>query len=141
VFLDSAYIAKYYVNESDSEAVRRLIHGADSLVSSEWAVVEVASAFHRHLREGHLTVVQYRALLSAFQRHLADGFWSLIPLDSRLIRRLGSLLHSLPGNVFLRAGDAIQLISAQDAGEREVWTNDRRMLAAAAHFGLTARSA
>jgi predicted nucleic acid-binding protein len=48
---------------------------------------------------------------------------------------------TLPPAVFLRAGDAVQLVSALEAGEPEVWTNDRRMLAAAPHFGLVGRSA
>jgi hypothetical protein len=32
------------------------------------------------------------------------------------------------------------LTTARDAGELEIWTNDRHMLAAAPHFGLKGRS-
>lgn len=140
MYLDSAYIAKYYLNESDAEAVRTVILGADTLVSSEWSLLEVKCAFHRHLREGHLTAAQYRELSETFRKHVEDGLWTLIPLNGRLLARVGAALDSLAFSVFLHSGDAVQLISAQEAGEREIWTNDRRMLAAAPHFGLIGRS-
>ena len=50
-------------------------------------------------------------------------------------------MDSLPSQIFFRSSDAVQLISAQDAGETEVCTSDRRMLAAALHFGLVRRRA
>ena len=37
---------------------------------------------------------------------------------------------------FLRTADAVHLVTAHETGELEVWTNDRRTLAAASHFGL-----
>jgi predicted nucleic acid-binding protein len=141
MYLDSAYIAKYYLNERDAEAVRRLIQGAESLVSSEWSLVEVTCAFHRHLRQGHLTTSQYQDLSRAFRKHIREELWILIPLTSRLLSRVGAAMDSLTSHVYLRSGDAVQLITAQDAGESEVWTSDRHMLAAAPHFGLTGRSA
>ena len=141
MYLDSAYIAKYYLNERDAEAVRRLIQGAESLVSSEWSLVEVTCAFHRHLRQGHLTTSQYQDLSRAFRKHIREELWILIPLTSRLLSRVSAAMDSLTSHVYLRSGDAVQLITAQDAGESEVWTSDCHMLAAAPHFGLTGRSA
>ena len=141
MYLDSAYIAKYYLNEPDAETVRDAIHRARSLVSSEWSVVEVGYAFHRHFRQGALSELQYRELLHAFRKHIEDGPWDLVPLDGRLIRRVSTVMDSLPSHLFLRSGDIVQLISAQEAGEQEIWTSDKHMLAAASHFGLTARSA
>jgi predicted nucleic acid-binding protein len=55
MYFDSAYIAKYYVNEPDADAVRAIIEAAPSLRSSAWARIEVASVFHRHVRERSLT--------------------------------------------------------------------------------------
>jgi predicted nucleic acid-binding protein len=39
------------------------------------------------------------------------------------------------------AGDAIHTATALETGETEIWTNDRHLLAAVAHFGLAGRSA
>jgi predicted nucleic acid-binding protein len=141
MYLDSAYIAKYYVNERDATAVRKLIARAPYVCSSAWALAEVTCVFHRHVREGFLTVAQGRELASLFLTHAEAGFWNLAPITDALIRRTVALIRRLPENVPLRAGDAIHLATALDAGETEIWTNDRHLLAAAAHAGLDARTA
>jgi len=141
MYLDSAYVAKYYLNERDSQAVRAVIHRADSLVTSEWSLIEVTCAFHRHLRQGELTERQQRELAQAFRKHIDEELWGLVLLSRRLVQRVLTAISSAPAGIFLRSGDAVQLVSAQDAGEREVWSSDRHLLAAAPHFGLVGRSA
>jgi predicted nucleic acid-binding protein len=121
MYRDSAYLAKYYFNEQDSAAVRNAIQTADFKVSSLWVIAEVTCVFHCHVREG---------ALSGIQAH--D--------PGRLLRRAGFLVGNLPPNVFLRAGDAVDLTTAVEAGESEIWTNDRHLLAAAPHFGLAGRT-
>ena len=140
MYLDSAYIAKFYVNERDSTAVRALIRRADSLVTSAWSLAEVTCVFHRHLREGALSTAQCRELTRAFLKHVDAGVWPLIPVSAALLKRLISLVSTAPAAVYLRAGDAVHLTTAHDIGEAEIWTNDRHLLAAAPHFGLLGRS-
>jgi predicted nucleic acid-binding protein len=140
MYLDSAYIAKIYLNESDSSRVRTLLKDADSVVSSLWAVCEVTCVFHRQWREGWLTAPQHQELAAAFLKHANAGIWTLIPVTERILKRAVSLVNSLPAGTYIRAGDAIHLTTAQDLGEREIWTNDRHMLGGASHFGLVGRS-
>ena len=64
----------------------------------------------------------------------------LLPVSASLLRDVESAMERLPPDVFLRAGDAIHLVSAREAGFTEIWSNDRRLLAAARHFGLKGRS-
>jgi hypothetical protein len=45
-----------------------------------------------------------------------------------------------PRDLFLRTANAVHLTTAQELGEREVWTNDGHMLRAARFFGLVGRS-
>ena len=47
---------------------------------------------------------------------------------------------SAPRDLCMRTADAVHLTTAQELGERDVWTNDRYMLAAANYFGLAGRS-
>jgi len=47
---------------------------------------------------------------------------------------------SAPREICIRTADALHLTTAAEMGERDVWTNDRHMLAAAAYFGVTGRS-
>lgn len=137
MYLDSAYLAKFYLNESDSTRVREVIGRARTRVSSLWAVAEVTCVFHRHVREGVLADAQARTLLQRFLTHVDDGVWRLIPVTDRILRRCSLLVSNLPAGVYLRAGDAVHLTTAADAGEREVWTNDRHLLAAASYFGVS----
>ena len=48
--------------------------------------------------------------------------------------------RTLPESTSLRAGDAIHIVTAVEAGFNEIWTNDRHLLAAAGHLGLKGRS-
>jgi predicted nucleic acid-binding protein len=140
MYLDSAYLAKFYVNEGDSLAVRDLIRGAGTLVSSAWAIGEVSCVLHRHFREDKFTQRQFRDLQDAFLRHVSQEIWTLLPVTSQTLKRVASLVRSAPIGVYLRAGDAVHLATAMDAEENEIWTNDRHLLRAAEHFGLSGRS-
>ena len=141
MYLDSAYLAKYYVTEPDSARVRAAIESAETRVSSMWAIGEVVCAFHRHVREGHMTPEHCALLSELFLDHVASEVWVLTPVTERLLRKTASLIARAPAAVCLRTGDAVHLSTAQDLGEREIWSNDRHLLAAAPYFGLVGRSA
>jgi predicted nucleic acid-binding protein len=140
VYVDTAYIAKYYLNEPESVAVRGLIGSADMVYSSVWALPELHCVFHRHLREGAITARAARDLARLFLNHVDEGLWNLLPAGEQLLRRAGAIVISGSQGIFLRTADAVHLTTAKDLGEGEVWTNDRHMLAAASHFGLMGRS-
>ena len=71
---------------------------------------------------------------------LEKGVWELVPVSDTLLREVERFSRSLPSNCFLRAGDAIHLVTAREMGLRELWTNDRHLKAAAAYAGITSRS-
>lgn len=140
MYFDTCYIAKFYLNEPESDRVRELVRRADVVYSSLWAYAEFHAVLHRCLREGTLTQRDAQALASLFVKHIDDGLWNLISVNEGLLRKTGALMLAAPQNLFLRTADAVHLLTANEAGEREVWTSDRHMLAAASYFGLAGRS-
>lgn len=63
----------------------------------------------------------------------------MLPVTDRILRQVEFLTRTLPKATPLRAGDAIHIVSAAEAGLHEIWTDDRHLLAAATHFGLKGR--
>jgi uncharacterized protein len=136
VYLDTSYIAKFYFNEPDSARVRELVRKADTVHSSLWALAEFHAVIHRRLREGSSSNADAQDLASRFSEHIKQGLWNLIPVNEALLRRTSALMVSAPRDLFIRTADAVHLATAHEIGERDVWTNDRHMLAVAAYFGL-----
>jgi hypothetical protein len=66
--------------------------------------------------------------------------WNFIPVNEVLLRRTSALMAAAPRDLFMRAADAVHPTTALQIGERDVWTHDRHMLAAAGYFGLSGRS-
>jgi hypothetical protein len=140
LYFDTSYIAKFYFNEPESSRVRKLVRNADAIYSSLWALAEFHAVLHRRVREGSYSQANASDLASHFSAHIGEGLWNLISVTEGVLRRTSALILSAPQNLFIRTADAVHLTTAQEAGEREVWTNDRHMLAAAAYFGLSGRS-
>ncbi len=140
MYFDTSYIAKFYFNEPESSRIRDLVRNSDAIYSSLWAVAEFHAVLHRRIRESSCSRTNAGDLASLFSAHCADGLWNLIPVTGGLPRRTGALMLSAPQDLFIRTAAALHLTTAQEAGEREVWTNDRHMLAAATYFGLSGRS-
>ena len=139
-YFDTAYLAKCYLNEPDADAVRKVARSSQALYISAFSIAELACVFHRRLREGALREHAATKLRDAFLEDVLDEVWLLLPVTEHLLREVEVLTRTLPSEVFLRAGDAIHIVSAVEAGFHEIWTNDRHLLAAAAHFGLKGRS-
>ena len=136
IYLDSAYIAKCYLREPGSDAVLDLVETSPGSASLLLALTEVQSVFHRHLREGKLDQATYFAVSRRFEDDQASGLWHWLPVTERLIRDSVARLQTLPPSIFLRSADCIHLCAAAEAGFKEIYSNDRHLLAAAPHFGL-----
>ena len=135
-YFDSAYVAKFYLDEPESAAVRRL---AESLGHVRCAVIgrtEVAAVFHRKFREGAFDARALREVMAQFDDDCDQGLWTWLPVTAALAARAATAFARLPRSVFLRAADALHLICAQEHGLPEIYTNDRHMSAAARHFRL-----
>lgn len=137
IYFGAAYIANCYLNEPGAERVRAPARASDGLTSCEWGRLEFACIVHRHLREGHLATRHARAVFADFAEDEAAGVWHWIPVTSALLQRTFALVGALPRRAYVRAGVAVHLGAASEHGHRQIYTNDRHMLAGARHFGLS----
>jgi hypothetical protein len=135
-YFDSSYIAKFYLDEPESEAVREVAEALGQVQCSSIGQVEVAAVFHRKRREGAFVASAYREVTAQFADDCAQGLWTWLPVTTVLLERTTAAFARLAPAVFLRAVDALHLVSAREHGLREIYTNDRHMLAAARHFHL-----
>jgi predicted nucleic acid-binding protein len=99
----------------------------------------MACVFQRKIWEG-LEPREIAKWREAFLADIRAGAWILFPVSNQLLYLLESLTRGLPRDAALRAGDAIHLATAAEAGFTEIWSNDRRLLAVAPYFGLEGRS-
>ncbi|MGH7335783.1 MAG: type II toxin-antitoxin system VapC family toxin [Candidatus Rokuibacteriota bacterium] len=137
-YLDSGYIAKFYVDEPDSPEVRRLAESLGEVSCAALGRAEVSAALHRKLREGVFGEAAFREVMAQFQGDCANGLWTWIPMTSRILAATVAAIREVPKSVFLRAADAIHLACARDSGFTAIYTGDNHMRVAATYFRVRA---
>lgn len=135
IYLDSSYLAKCYLPDLGYAQVRELA-ATDEGACCEIGRVEAASAFYRALREGRLRTTAYRRVCQQFDEDNGRNVWAWLPVTSALLQMAATWFEKLGPDVFLRAGDAVHLACAAEHGFREIYSNDKHLLAAAPRFGL-----
>ena len=113
-----------------------LTAGNPRISSVALARIEVASVFHRKLREGAINASIHRELCLQFSADIAAGVWAFMPITDSLSLSAQSAYQNLPSTVYLRFADCLHLCAAAEAGFKEIYSNDRHLLAAASHFKL-----
>jgi predicted nucleic acid-binding protein len=135
IYFDVSYIVRLYFEDPGWEQVRAL--AAQAHVScSIHGQLETVAAFHRKLREGAVTAPQYGHVLKQFGLDCREGAYRWAPVSPSLVKRATSVYEKLPRTVFLRASDSLHLACASENGFREIYSNDRHLLAAAPYFSV-----
>jgi predicted nucleic acid-binding protein len=141
IYFDAAYIAKFYLDEPDSDGVRKLAEESGEVACCMHGRVEVLIAFHRKFRERAFSPRIFAAVHEQFELDCDSAVWAWLPVSAKLIASVSDRIRKLDRSVFLRAADALHLGSAAEQGFKEIYSNDRHLLAAATHFGLRGLSA
>lgn len=134
-YLDVSYILRLYVEDPGWEKVRALAASAP-VACSLHGHVEVVAALHRKLREGTLTRTSYAHVLDQFETDCDNNAYHWLPVSPAVIERVAKSYRTLPASIFLRASDALHLASASENRFREIYSNDQRLVGAAAQFAL-----
>lgn len=139
-YFDSAYIAKFYVDEPESDAVRNLAQALGRVHCSAFGRLEVGGVFHRKWREGAFTQREFVEVSAQFADDCAAGLWTWFPVSDALIAATVGSVRTLSKRIVIRSADALHLVCARENGLRHVYTNDRHMLLAAPAFGIEAKA-
>lgn len=130
LLVDSSALAKRYVFENESENIDRLLERASELGLCIILVPEIVSGLNRRLREGFLTVNDYRKIKKQLLNDVHDT--TVLQLTPAVIAHSVKILES---NV-LRAMDALHVACALEWQADLFVTADRRQLMAAGNAGL-----
>ncbi|MFM8717813.1 MAG: type II toxin-antitoxin system VapC family toxin [Spartobacteria bacterium] len=140
IYCDTAYLLKYYVDEPGTKEVRSLIDRQTGVGSLSLGRLELATAFHRKLRESQIEPAMHECLISQCEADNMEGLWTWFDATPDLVDKASKNFGTLPAKIFLRASDALHLACAKEHGFREIHSNDKHLLAAAKHFGLKGRN-
>ena len=138
LFCDTSTLAKYYVSEVESDAVRARLDDEDQVLLSELARVELMGVFHRRLRERGWDRNDFTTVVRQFSRDEGSGYWTWIPLDGGIVEQVVRAYATLPEDVFLRTADCLHLVTAMRHGFAEIHTHDTHQHSGAGALGLTA---
>jgi predicted nucleic acid-binding protein len=136
IYFGATFFVRLYVDEPGFEKIRSLAQPVVAIRSSILGKMETEAALHRQLREGRFGPRLFQEANNQFIQDCSDQFIEWLPLTEIVIERVRLTFAHLPSTTFLRTGDAIHLATAAEAGFKEIYANDRHLLAAASLFKL-----
>jgi predicted nucleic acid-binding protein len=136
IFCDTSTLAKYYVRETESEAVRARLDAEDQVLLSELARAELVAVFHRQWRERRWSRAEFSAVVRQFSTDEAMGYWTWVALEGAVVEQVVRVYTTLPDEVFLRTADCLHLVTALRQGFTEIHTHDGHQQKGAAALGL-----
>ncbi len=136
MFCDTSAVAKLYVAERESPAMRARLEQDDQRFVSELVRVELMGVFHRQWRDQVWSRENFAAAVRQFNRDDIGGFWTWIPLAPSIVEAAARTYVTLPATAFLRAADCLHLITGLQGNFPEIYTYDRHQTLAAPLLGL-----
>lgn len=134
-YIDTSLLVASLCEEGMTAKAQRWLVEQDpeSLFISEWTITEMSSALAIKLRTGQIDQMQRAASLSMFNRIVHDSL-TVLPVQSVHFHKAAAYVDHHA--VSLRAGDALHIAIAADAGAT-VFTLDSRLAEAGNVLGVS----
>jgi uncharacterized protein len=136
IYFDTSALAKWYLNEENSEEVERYLQEHGPVAISELTVVEMRSLLARLRREGKIDSKLENRIFGAFKEDIRQGHLSCHPLPEDLMEGAANLI-SLLSDIPLKTLDSLHLTLAREIAADAMVTADRVMAAAAGAMGFS----
>jgi predicted nucleic acid-binding protein len=134
-FADTSALAKWYLNEEQSDRFASFMVRAGGAAISRLTVAEMRSLLNRRLRAKDFSSRVHRDIVHAFERDIQLRYLEVYPLEDLQAQRAIAILHEVPG-IPIRTLDALQLATALELKADLVATADRVMARAGRKLGL-----
>ena len=134
-YIDTSYLAPYYLPEAKSDTVEKKLVKlpGGSLVISPLVRAEFASLLSRKCRAKEMDEADARRTMTALDRHLGAGSFRMVSIGSRDFEQATEWIMAMKHS--LRAPDAVHLaVAARE--DAVLWTLDRGLARAARWIGL-----
>jgi uncharacterized protein len=126
IYLDTSVLVTLLVNESSTAMIRHWYAECNNtlLLTSDWTLTEFASALSLKQGSGQLSASQVLAIQETFDHFIGDGI-RLLDVSRQAFRHSTKLIQTMHG---LRAGDALHLAVAMEAGIQTFATLDKLLM-------------
>ncbi len=136
IYFDTSAVVPLFIREPASAAVDAWFETcADPLLSSDWIMTEFASALSLKERSGVLSAKDARAAWRGFEAFCESGL-RLVTVSREAFREGARLARQQAHG--LRAGDALHLAVALEAGTKAIATLDATLAANARRLKMRA---
>lgn len=130
LYVDTSALAKWYIEESDSDSFVAFIRDHPGAGISRLTVVELRCMLSRRRRNRQISAKVEGGAFELFQADVRDGFLVVLPMNDAHFAAASDILEKLPA-VPLRTLDALHLAVAASNRARLIATADIVMATAA----------
>lgn len=135
VYLDTSVLAKWYLNEVNSEQVADYIANLEVATISTLSKTEFRCLLARRKRSKELTVELENKIYATFLEDIAQGHLQVYTIENKHLESATYLISILPEHA-LRTLDALHLAIAQSYQIQQIATADTLLAKAAEQLGF-----
>ena len=133
IYFDTSALAKWYINECNSEEVESYLQEHGPVAVSDLTVIEMRCLLARRRREKNISVLLETEIYATFQEDMRRKFLICHPFPPDLAAGTVNLM-SILGNIPVRSLDAMHLVIAKEIGADLLVTADNVMAEAATAY-------
>jgi uncharacterized protein len=134
-YLDTSAVAKWYLNEHNSDLLAKYIQEVDIAAISSLTRTELRSLLARRRRLKQISAAHEAVALATFEHDISVGHLQMHPVNDPIFQEAANLIGRFP-EYSIRTLDALQLSIAQTCGVHEFATADAALAKAANAVGL-----